>query len=87
MADIKYLNYKKMQPMEEVEYAYSITFFNEVYEELGIIYILDDSGLEIVYEGYVYLIEPDVSINIADVAEELLKDAQPAEPEEPEENK
>ncbi len=87
MADIKYLNYKKMQPMEEVEYAYSITFFNEAYEELGIIYILDDSGLEIVYEGYVYLIEPDVSINIASIAEELLKDAPPAEPEEPEENK
>lgn len=85
MADIKYLNYKKMQPMEEMEYAYSITFFNEAYEELGIIYILDDSGLEIIYEGYEYLIEPDASINIAGIAEELLKDAPPAEPEEPEE--
>ncbi len=79
MDDIESLTYKKMDTVEEIEFAYRIRFYNENYDELGRIFITEENGHQISYDGYYYLIEADLNINV-DYLEELLKDAPPAEP-------
>lgn len=79
MDDIESLNYKKMDAIEEIEFAYRIRFYNENYDELGRIFITEENGHQISYDGYYYLIENDLNIDV-DYLEELLKDAPPAEP-------
>ena len=78
MDDIESLRYKKKGAVEEVEYAYRIRFYNENYDELERIFITEENGHQISYDGYYYLVEADQNINI-DYLEELLKDAPPAE--------
>ena len=79
MDDIESLRYKKKGAVEEVGYAYRIRFYNENYDELGRIFITEENGHQISYDGYYYLVEADQNINV-DYLEELLKDAPPAEP-------
>lgn len=79
MDDIESLRYKKKGAVEEVGYAYRIRFYNENYDELGRIFITEENGHQISYDGYYYLVEADQNINI-DYLEELLKDVLPAEP-------
>lgn len=79
MDDIESLNYEKKGAVEEVGYAYRIRFYNENYDELGRIFITEENGHQISYDGYYYLVEADLNINV-DYLEELLKDAPPAEP-------
>ena len=79
MDDIESLKYEKKNAVEEVGYAYRIRFYNENYDELGRIFITEENGHQISYDGYYYLVEADQNINV-DYLEELLKDAPPAEP-------
>ena len=79
MDDIESLRYKKKGAVEEVGYAYRIRFYNENYDELGRIFITEENGHQISFDGYYYLVEADQNINV-DYLEELLKDAPPAEP-------
>lgn len=79
MDDIESLKYKKKNAVEEVGYAYRIRFYNENDDELGRIFITEENGHQISYDGYYYLVEADLNINV-DFLEELLKDAPPAEP-------
>ena len=79
MDDIESLRYKKKGAVEEVGYAYRIRFYNENYDELGRIFITEENGHQISYDGYYYLVEANQNINV-DYLEELLKDAPPAEP-------
>ena len=79
MDDIESLKYKKKGAIEGAGYAYRIRFYNENYDELGRIFITEENGHQISYEGYYYLVEADQNINV-DYLEELLKDAPPAEP-------
>lgn len=83
MDDIKSLKYEKNGAVEDAGYAYRIRFYNENYDELGRIFITEENGHQISYDGYYYLVEADQNINV-DYLEELLKDAPPAEPEAPE---
>lgn len=79
MDDIKSLDYKKMKSSDGyVGYAYSIRFYNENYDELGMIYITEENGHQISYNGFFYLVEADLVINV-DYLEELLKEAPPEE--------
>ena len=80
MDDIELLTYEKKNAVEEVGYAYRIRFYNENDDELGRIFITEENGHQISYDGYYYLVEADQNINV-DYLEELLKDAPPAEPE------
>lgn len=85
MDDIESLSYEKKGSSDGyVGYAYSIRFYNENYDELEMIYITEENGHQISYDGYFYLVEADLNINV-DYLEELLVDAPPAEPEVPEE--
>jgi len=84
MDDIKSLKYEKNGAVEDAGYAYRIRFYNENYDELGRIFITEENGHQISYDGYYYLVEADQNINV-DYLEELLKDAPPAEPEASEE--
>ena len=85
MDDIESLIYEKKGASDGYSgYAYSIRFFNENYDELGILYITEENGHQISYDGYFYLVESDLTINV-DYLEELLTDAPPAEPVAPEE--
>ena len=77
--DIESLKYEKKNAVEEVGYAYRIRFYNENYDELGRIFITEENGHQISYDGYYYLVEADQNINVH-YLEELLKDAPPAEP-------
>lgn len=79
MDDIESLRYEKKNAVEEVGYAYRIRFYNENYDELGRIFITEENGHQISYDGYYYLVEADQNINV-DYLEEMLKDAPPAEP-------
>ena len=79
MDDIESLKYKKKNSVEEVGYAYRIRFYNENDDELGRIFITEENGHQISYDGYYYLVEADQNINV-DYLEELLVDAPPAEP-------
>ena len=79
MDNIESLEYEKQDVAEDSEYAYRIRFYNENDDELGRVYITEESGQQISYEGYYYSIEADLTINV-DYLEELLKDAPPAEP-------
>ena len=79
MDDIESLKYKKKNSVEEVGYAYRIRFYNENDDELGRIFITEENGHQISYDGYYYLVEADQNINVH-YLEELLKDAPPAEP-------
>ena len=79
MDDIESLKYEKKNAVEEVGYAYRIRFYNENDDELGRIFITEENGHQISYDGYYYLVEADLNINV-DFLEELLKDAPPAEP-------
>lgn len=79
MDDIESLTYQKMNAAEKIEFAYRIRFYNENYDELGRIFITEENGNQISYDGYYYLVEEDLNINVA-YLEELLKDAPPAEP-------
>ncbi len=79
MDDIESLSYEKKGAAEEVGYAYRIRFYNENYDELGRIFITEENGHQISYDGYYYLVGADLNINV-DYLEELLKDAPPAEP-------
>ena len=80
LEDIESLEYEKKDIVEGAGYAYRIRFYNENDDELGILYITEENGYQISYEGFYYLIEADFNINV-DYLEELLKDAPPAEPE------
>lgn len=79
MDDIESLKYEKKNAVEEVGYAYRIRFYNENDDELGRIFITEENGHQISYDGYYYLVEADQNINV-DYLEELLVDAPPAEP-------
>ena len=79
MNDIESLKYKKKNSVEEVGYAYRIRFYNENDDELGRIFITEENGHQISYDGYYYLVESDQNIDV-DYLEELLMDAPPAEP-------
>lgn len=79
MDDIESLTYRKMDAAEEIEFAYRIRFYNENDDELGRIFITEENGHQICYDGYYYLVEADLNINV-DYLEELLRDAPPAEP-------
>ena len=79
MDDIESLKYEKKKAVEEVGYAYRIRFYNENDDILGRIYITEENGHQISYDGYYYLVGADQNINV-DFWEELLKDAPPAEP-------
>ena len=79
MDDIESLKYKKKNSVEEVGYAYRIRFYNENDDELGRIFITEENGHQISYDGYYYLVEADQNINV-DYLEELLVNAPPAEP-------
>lgn len=79
MDDIESLKYEKKNAVEEVGYAYRIRFYNENDDELGRIFITEENGHQISYDGYYYLVEADQNINV-NFLEELLKDAPPAEP-------
>ena len=79
MDDIESLKYKKKNSVEEVGYAYRIRFYNENDDELGRIFITEENGHQISYDGYYYLVEADQNINV-EYLEELLVDAPPAEP-------
>ena len=79
MDDIESLRYKKKGAIEGAGYAYRIRFYNENYDELGRIFITEENGHQISYDGYYYLVEADQNINVG-YLEELLKDAPPAEP-------
>ncbi|MBQ2883220.1 MAG: hypothetical protein IJE43_05530 [Alphaproteobacteria bacterium] len=79
MNDIESLAYRKMEVAEEIEFAYRIRFYNENDDELGRIFITEENGHQICYDGYYYLVEADLNINV-DYLEELLRDAPPAEP-------
>ena len=79
MDDIESLRYEKKNAVEEVGYTYRIRFYNENYDELGRVFITEENGHQISYDGYYYLVEADQNINV-DYLEELLKDAPPAEP-------
>ena len=79
MDDIESLKYKKKNSVEEVGYAYRIRFYNENDDELGRIFITEENGHQISYDGYYYLVESDQNIDV-DYLEELLVDAPPAEP-------
>jgi len=79
MNDIESLTYRKMDAAEEIEFAYRIRFYNENDDELGRIFITEENGHQICYDGYYYLVEADLNINV-DYLEELLKDAPPPEP-------
>ena len=79
MDDIESLKYEKKKAVEEVGYAYRIRFYNENDDILGRIYITEENGHQISYDGYYYLVEADQNINV-NFLEELLKDAPPAEP-------
>ena len=79
MDDIESLKYEKKKAVEEVGYAYRIRFYNENDDELGRIFITEENGHQISYDGYYYLVEADQNINV-NFLEELLKDAPPAEP-------
>ena len=79
MDDIESLKYEKKKAVEEVGYAYRIRFYNENDDILGRIYITEENGHQISYDGYYYLVEADQNINV-DYLEELLVDAPPAEP-------
>ena len=79
MDDIESLKYEKKNAVEEVGYAYRIRFYDENYDELGRIFITEENGHQISYDGYYYFVEADQNINV-DYLEELLKDAPPAEP-------
>ena len=79
MDDIESLRYEKKKAVEEVGYAYRIRFYNENYDELGRVFITEENGHQISYDGYYYLVEVDKNINV-DYLEELLKEAPPAEP-------
>jgi len=80
LEDIESLEYEKNDIVEGAGYAYRIRFYNENDDELGILYITEENGHQISYEGYYYLVEAGLNINV-DYLEELLKDAPPAEPE------
>ena len=80
MSDIESLSYEKKGEVESAGYAYRIRFYNENYDELGMLFITEENGHQISYDGYYYLVEADQNINV-DYLEELLKDAPPAEPE------
>ncbi len=84
MDNIESLEYEKQDASEDSEYAYRIRFYNENDDELGRMYITEESGQQISYEGYYYSIEAGLAINV-DYLEELLKDAPPAEPVAPDE--
>ena len=77
--DIESLKYEKKNAVEEVGYAYRIRFYNENDDELGRIFVTEENGHQISYDGYYYLIEANQNINV-DFLEELLVDAPPAEP-------
>ena len=79
MNDIESLTYRKMGAAEEIEFTYRIRFYNENYDELGRIFITEENGHQICYDGYYYLVEEELNINV-DYLEELLKDAPSAEP-------
>ena len=79
MDNIESLKYEKKKAVEEVGYAYRIRFYNENDDILGRIYITEENGHQISYDGYYYLVGADQNINV-DFWEELLKDAPPAEP-------
>ena len=79
MDDIESLKYEKKKTVEEVGYAYRIRFYNENDDILGRIYITEENGHQISYDGYYYLVGADQNINV-NFLEELLKDAPPAEP-------
>ena len=79
MDDIESLKYEKKKAVEEVGYAYRIRFYNENDDILGRIYITEENGHQISYDGYYYLVEADQNINV-NFLEELLQDAPPAEP-------
>lgn len=79
MDDIESLKYEKKNAVEEVGYAYRIRFYNENDDELGRIFITEENGHQISYDGYYYLVEADQNINVNNL-EELLVDAPPAEP-------
>lgn len=79
MDDIESLTYRKMDAAEEIEFAYRIRFYNENDDELGRIFITEENGHQICYDGYYYLVVADLNINV-DYLEELLRDAPPAEP-------
>lgn len=79
MENIESLMYEKIGAVENTEYVYRIRFYNENYDELGVLYITEKNGHQISYDGYSYLVEADCNINV-DYLEELLKDAPPAEP-------
>lgn len=70
--------------MEGAGYTYRIRFYNENYDELGRIFITEEKGHQISYDGYYYFVEAEQNINV-DYLDELLKDAPPAEPEASEE--
>ena len=78
MSDIESLSYEKKGEVESAGYAYRIRFYNENYDELGMLFITEENGHQISYDGYYYLVEADQNIDV-DYLEELLKDAPPAE--------
>lgn len=79
MEDIKSLKYVKKNAVEEIDYAYRIRFYNENNDILGRIFITEENGHKISYDGYYYLVKADQNINV-NFLEELLKNAPPAEP-------
>ena len=79
MDDIESLKYEKKNAVEEVGYAYRIRFYNENDDELGRIFIREENGHLISFDGYYYLVKAEQNINV-DYLEELLLDAPPAEP-------
>lgn len=84
VGDILSLDYEKKGSAEGYDgYSYFMRFYNENYDELGTLYITEENGHQISYNGYFYLVEDDLNVNV-DYLEELLKDAPPAEPEETE---
>lgn len=80
MDDLLSLEYEKEGISDgTVGYAYSIRFYNENYDDLGILYITEKSGQQVSYDGVFYSVESDRNICV-EYLEELLKDAPPAEP-------